>query len=60
MIDRLNNEINAGLSDPKIKGRISDLGGTPLVLSPTAFGRLIVDETGKWDRVVRAANISAE
>jgi tripartite-type tricarboxylate transporter receptor subunit TctC len=60
MVDRLNNEINAGLADPRIKGRIADLGGTPLVLSPAAFGRLIVEETGKWDKVVRSANIRAQ
>jgi tripartite-type tricarboxylate transporter receptor subunit TctC len=54
IIERLNNEINAGLADPKIKAQ---LGDTVLAMSPAEFGRLIVDETEKWGKVVRAANI---
>jgi tripartite-type tricarboxylate transporter receptor subunit TctC len=60
IIDKLNKEINAGLSDPKIRARLADLGGTPLVASPADFGRLIADETEKWGKVIRAANIKAE
>src|SRR5262249_60768608 len=45
IVHRLNKEINAGLADPKIKERLADLGGTPLVGSPADFGRLIADET---------------
>jgi tripartite-type tricarboxylate transporter receptor subunit TctC len=60
IIQRLNNEIASGLADPKIKVRIADLGGTPLMLSPAAFGRLIADETEKWDKVVKFAGIKAE
>jgi hypothetical protein len=41
-------------------GRLADLGGAPLALSPAAFGKLIVDETDKWGKVIRAANIKAE
>jgi tripartite-type tricarboxylate transporter receptor subunit TctC len=60
IIDKLNSEVNAGLADPTIKARIAELGGTPLSLSPADFGRLIADETDKWAKVVRAANISVE
>ena len=60
IIDRLNKEINAGLADPRIKARIADLGGTPLTGSPAEFGKLIAEETGKWGKVIRAANIKAE
>jgi tripartite-type tricarboxylate transporter receptor subunit TctC len=60
IIDKLNEAINAGLADPKIKARLADLGGTPLVGSPTDFGKLIADETEKWGKVIRAANINAE
>jgi tripartite-type tricarboxylate transporter receptor subunit TctC len=60
IIDTLNTEINAGLAAPKIKARLTDLGGTPLVVSPADFGRLIAEETEKWGKVVRAANIKAE
>jgi tripartite-type tricarboxylate transporter receptor subunit TctC len=60
IIDRLNKEINAGLADPKLKARLHDLGGTPLAGSPAEFGTLIADETEKWGRVIRAANIKAQ
>jgi tripartite-type tricarboxylate transporter receptor subunit TctC len=60
IVDRLNREINAGLAEPKIKARLADLGGTTLVGSPVDFGKLIIDETEKWAKVVRAANIKPE
>jgi tripartite-type tricarboxylate transporter receptor subunit TctC len=60
IIDRINKEINAALADPRITARLADFGGTTLVLSPAEFGKLIADETGKWRKVVRAANIKAE
>jgi tripartite-type tricarboxylate transporter receptor subunit TctC len=60
VIDKLNREINTALADPKIKARLADLGGTPLVGSPADFGKLIADDTEKWARVIRAANIKAE
>jgi tripartite-type tricarboxylate transporter receptor subunit TctC len=60
IIDKLNKEINFGLADPKLKARLADLGGTPLVLSPAGFGKLIAAETEKWGKVVRAANIKPE
>jgi tripartite-type tricarboxylate transporter receptor subunit TctC len=60
IIDRLNKEITAGVADPKIKARFADLGGTPLPLTPSAFGKLLADETAKWAKVIRAANIKPE
>jgi tripartite-type tricarboxylate transporter receptor subunit TctC len=60
IVDKLNREINAGLADPKIKARLADFGGTLLAGSPADFGRLIADETEKWGKVIRAANIKAE
>jgi tripartite-type tricarboxylate transporter receptor subunit TctC len=60
IVGKLNGEINAGLADPKIKARLADLGSTPLVGSPADFGKLIADETEKWGKVIRAANIKAE
>ena len=49
-----------GLANPKIKTRLANLGGTVLAGSPTDFGKLIADETEKWAKVIRAANIKAE
>ena len=60
IVDKLNKEINAGLADPKIKARLADLGGMVLALSPADFGKLIADETEKWGKVIRAANIKPE
>jgi tripartite-type tricarboxylate transporter receptor subunit TctC len=60
IIDKLNREINAGLSDPKIKARFVDMGGAALPGSPADFGKLIVDETEKWAKVIRAANIKPD
>src|SRR5258708_11615961 len=57
IVDKLNEEINAGLADPKMKARLADLGGTVLSGSPADFGRLISDETEKWGKVIHAANI---
>jgi tripartite-type tricarboxylate transporter receptor subunit TctC len=60
IVDRLNKEINASLSDPKIKARLADLGATTLEGSPADFAKLIADETEKWAKVIRAANIKPE
>jgi Tripartite tricarboxylate transporter family receptor len=57
-VDKLNKEINTALADPKMKARIADLGATVLPGSPAAFGKLIADETEKWGKVIRAANIN--
>jgi tripartite-type tricarboxylate transporter receptor subunit TctC len=58
IVAKLNKEINTALADTKIKTRFADLGGTPLVLSPADFARLIAAETEKWAKVIRAANIN--
>jgi tripartite-type tricarboxylate transporter receptor subunit TctC len=57
IISKLNQEINAALADPKIKARLADMGGTILARSPADFGKLIAQETEKWGKVIRAANI---
>jgi len=60
IIDKLNKEINAGIADPKLKARFADLGNTPLPGSPADFGKFIADETDKWAKVIKFANIKAE
>jgi tripartite-type tricarboxylate transporter receptor subunit TctC len=59
IIERLNKELNAGFSDPKIKARIAALGGTPLPGSPADFAKLIADETEKWSKVVKFSGAKA-
>jgi tripartite-type tricarboxylate transporter receptor subunit TctC len=60
IVDTLNREINAGLADPRIKGRLADLGGTVIAGSPADFKTFIADEAAKWAKVVRFAGIKAE
>jgi tripartite-type tricarboxylate transporter receptor subunit TctC len=60
IVEKLNEEINAGLADPKIKTRFAELGSTILPGSPADFGKLIADETEKWGKVIRAANVKPE
>jgi tripartite-type tricarboxylate transporter receptor subunit TctC len=60
IIGRLNAEINAALVDHRIAARLAALGGIPTPATPAEFGKLIVDETEKWGRVIRAANIKLD
>jgi tripartite-type tricarboxylate transporter receptor subunit TctC len=60
IVDKLNQEINAALADPKLKARLAELGGAALPGSPADFAKLIAEETEKWGKVVRAANIKPE
>jgi tripartite-type tricarboxylate transporter receptor subunit TctC len=60
VVNNLNKEINAALADPKLIARLSNLGTSTLVLSPHDFGKLIAEDTEKWRKVIRAANIKAE
>jgi tripartite-type tricarboxylate transporter receptor subunit TctC len=60
IIDKLNNEINAALADPKFKVRLANLDGMVLGGSPVDFGKLIADETEKWGKVIRFAKIKPD
>jgi tripartite-type tricarboxylate transporter receptor subunit TctC len=60
IIDRLNQEINAGLADPKLKSRFSDLCASVFGGSPSDFAKFIAEETEKWGKVVRTANLRAD
>src|SRR5215467_13290746 len=60
IIDKLNRDINAGLADANIKARLIELGAVSLTFSPGEFGKLIVEETEKWAKVIRAANIKPD
>jgi len=57
VIEKLNKVVNASLADPQVKTRLADLGATTLGGSPADFGKLIVEETEKWGKVIRAGNI---
>jgi len=60
VVARLNQEINLGLADPKMKARLAEMGGMVLPGSPVDFGKLLTDETEKWAKVIKFAGIKAE
>src|SRR5262249_24920855 len=60
IVDKLNKEINAALTDPKVRARLAELGGTPLAGTPASFGKLIAEETEKWGKVIKFAGIKPE
>jgi tripartite-type tricarboxylate transporter receptor subunit TctC len=60
IIEKLNKEINGALSDPTIKGRLTDLGCNVFAGSPTDFGKFIADETEKWAKLIKFAGIKPE
>ena len=60
IVDELNKEVNAALADPKMKARFDDLGVTVLPGSPADFRKLIIEDTEKWAKVIKFANIKPE
>ena len=60
IVERLSKEINAALVDPGMKSRLADLGNVPASMTTADFGKLLAEETEKWGKVIRAANIKPE
>ena len=60
IINKLHEAINLGLTDSRMTRHIAELGDTPLSLSTFEFAKLIADETEKWGKVIRTANIRAD
>ena len=60
IIDKLNKEINAILAEPEMKKKIADMGGVTLTGPPEDFGKIIVSETDKWEKVVKFAGARVE
>jgi tripartite-type tricarboxylate transporter receptor subunit TctC len=60
IIDKLNEAVNAGLTDPKIKQRLADLGGEPMPMTPAEFSKLVADETDKWARVIKLMGVKPD
>jgi tripartite-type tricarboxylate transporter receptor subunit TctC len=57
IVERLNKEINAGLADPAMKAKLAELGNDTVPMTPADFGKVLENETAKWGKVIRAANI---
>jgi tripartite-type tricarboxylate transporter receptor subunit TctC len=60
IVDKLNKELNAALADPKLRARLADIGASVLVGSAADYGKLIAEETEKWGKVIKFANITPE
>ena len=60
IVDKLNKEINAAISDPKLKTRLANLGAEPMSMTPAEFEKFIAVETEKWSKVVKLAGIKAD
>lgn len=60
IVETLNREISIGLADAKVKSRLAELGYVPMPGTAAAFKKLIADETEKWGKLVRAANIKPQ
>ena len=60
VIEKLNKEIDAGLADPKLKAKLTDLGGTVISGSPADFRKFIAEETEKWANVIKFAGIKPD
>ncbi len=60
IVAKLNQAVNAVLADPKLQTRLAELAGEPMPMTPAEFGKLVAEETEKWGKVIRAANIKPE
>jgi tripartite-type tricarboxylate transporter receptor subunit TctC len=60
IIDKLSNEVDVALAEPKVKAQLTDMGAVPMAMTPAEFGTFIAAETEKWGKVVRAANLKPE
>jgi tripartite-type tricarboxylate transporter receptor subunit TctC len=57
VVDKLNKAVGVALANATLKAKIIDLGGVPMPMSPSGFGAFLAEETAKWGKVIRAANI---
>ena len=60
IVEKLNKGVGVFLADAKIKARLAEMGVVPMPMTPAAFGKFIADETKKWGKVVRVANIKVD
>jgi tripartite-type tricarboxylate transporter receptor subunit TctC len=60
VVETLNKSVTAALANPKIQAKLAELGGIPMPMSPAEFGKFVADDTAKWAKVVKAANLSIE
>ncbi|HSI02377.1 MAG TPA: tripartite tricarboxylate transporter substrate-binding protein, partial [Reyranella sp.] len=57
IVERLNKAVGTALANPTLKAKILDMGGVPMPMTPAEFGTFLAEETEKWAKVIKAANI---
>src|SRR4051812_47269297 len=57
IVERLNKAVGTALANPALKAKILDMGGVPMPMTQAEFGKFLAEETEKWGKVIRAANI---
>jgi tripartite-type tricarboxylate transporter receptor subunit TctC len=60
IVEKINKTVNDALTDPKMKGRLANLGGIPMGGTPADFGKVMASETAKWEKAVRFSGASIE
>jgi tripartite-type tricarboxylate transporter receptor subunit TctC len=60
IVAKFNAAVNAVLKNPKLQARIDELGAAPMPMAPAEFSQLVVDQTDKWAKVIKAAGIKPQ
>ncbi len=60
IIEKLNRTVNEILAEPAMKARLAELGGVPIIVTPEGFGKIVQDETTKWEKVVKFSGAKVE
>ena len=60
VVMRVNAEVNRALADPKMKEKLADLGGHTIPGTPEDFGRVMAEETARWEKVVKASGAKVD
>ncbi len=60
IVDKVNAEVNRALADPAMQKKLADLGGRTIPGTPEDFGRVMAEETARWEKVVKASGAKAE
>ena len=58
MVDTLHRAITASLADPQVMAKFANVGSVPRAMTPAEFGAFVVEDTKKWGKIIRAANIT--
>jgi tripartite-type tricarboxylate transporter receptor subunit TctC len=60
IIETLNQEINAGLAEARIRARFAELGAEPMPMTVAEFRKFVSEETERWAKVVKFSGAKAD